>query len=89
MKNKNYFNLKIISVIIMYLTQFICHSKGQVHHISVTTKRNIFKLDQPLLKKLNLENIIYTQKMVSKVKLTKQDGSFKDNEIFQNYTNNI
>ena len=89
MKNKNYFKLKIISALTMYLTQFICHSKGQVHHISVSTKRNIFKLDQPLLKKLNLENIIYTQKMVSKVKLTKQDGSFKDNEIFQNYTNKI
>ncbi len=88
MKNKNDFNL-IISALTMYLTQFICHSKGQVHHISVSTKRNIFKLDEPLLKKLNLENIIYTQKMVSKVKLTKQDGSFKDNEIFQNYTNNI
>jgi hypothetical protein len=85
MKNKNYFNLKIISALTMYLTQFICHSKGQVHHISVSTKRNIFKLDQPLLKKLNLENI-YTQKIVSKVKLTKQDGTFEDNEIFQNFT---
>jgi len=69
----------------MFVTTFICHSIGKTQTITVATKRNIYKLDKALLKELNLEDI-YTQKMTSKVKLSKEDGYYKDNEITQNYT---
>jgi hypothetical protein len=69
----------------MFLTSFDCHTKGHIYRVTVSTKRNIYKLDDPLLKQLNLENI-YSQKMISKVKLTKEDGHFRDNEITQHYT---
>jgi hypothetical protein len=38
-------------------------------------------LDEKILKERN----IYSHRLIEKVKLTKQDGVFKDNEIFQDF----
>ena len=65
----------------MYLNIFELNSKGKIFRFVIATKKNIYKLDESILKERNA----YSHKLIEKVKLTKQDGVFKDNEIFQDF----
>jgi hypothetical protein len=65
----------------MFLNTFELNAKGKIFRFVIATKRNIYKLDDKILKERN----IYSHRLIEKVKLTKQDGVFKDNEIFQDF----
>ncbi len=65
----------------MYLNTFELNAKDKIFRFVIVTKRNIYKLDKSILKERN----VYSHKLIKKVKLTKQDGVFKDNEIFQDF----
>ena len=65
----------------MFLNTFELNAKGKIFRFVIATKRNIYKLDDKILKERN----VYSHRLIEKVKLTKQDGVFKDNEIFQDF----
>jgi len=65
----------------MFLNTFELNAKGKIFRVVIATKRNIYKLDDKILKERN----VYSHRLIEKVKLTKQDGVFKDNEIFQDF----
>jgi hypothetical protein len=65
----------------MFLNTFELNAKGKIFRFVIVTKRNIYKLDDKILKERNA----YSHRLIEKVKLTKQDGVFKDNEIFQDF----
>jgi hypothetical protein len=65
----------------MFLNTFELHAKGKIFRFVIATKREIYKLDDKILKERN----VYSHRLIEKVKLTKQDGVFKDNEIFQDF----
>jgi hypothetical protein len=65
----------------MFLNTFELDAKGKIFRFVIATKRDIYKLDDKILKERN----VYSHRLIEKVKLTKQDGFFKDNEIFQDF----